>query len=96
VGRRQGDRPGVAGTGASEPRAITAPLDVARSTVEWHLSNLTECNVVTRRPDAEGNGVVVEVNDPSTVYRLLREVEPRFSDRPVDRFSRFADELLLE
>jgi hypothetical protein len=51
---------------------------------------------VTTRPDANGNGVVVEVNDPSTVYRLLREVGPRFSDRPVDRFSRFADELPLE
>lgn len=80
----------------ASPGDITDRLGIARSTVEWHLSNLTEYDVVTKGPEATGEGVAVELNDPSTVYRLLREVEPRFSERLVDRFSRFADELLPE
>ncbi|MEF8813662.1 MAG: winged helix-turn-helix transcriptional regulator [Halovenus sp.] len=80
----------------ASPGDITDRLGVARSTVEWHLSNLTEYDVVRKEADATGEGIAVELNEPSTVYRLLREVEPRFSERLVDRFSRFADELLSE
>jgi predicted transcriptional regulator len=80
------------------PSALADRLGTARSTVEWHLSNLIEYDVV-RKTTVTTRGeeqLVVELTDPSTTYRLLREVEPRFSDRLVDRFSRLADELLAE
>jgi predicted transcriptional regulator len=80
------------------PADIADRLGTARSTVEWHLSNLVEHDVV-RKTTVTTRGeeqFVVELTDPSTTYRLLREVEPRFSDRLIDRFSRLADELLVE
>ncbi|SDK04694.1 Winged helix-turn-helix DNA-binding [Halovenus aranensis] len=76
------------------PADIADRLGTARSTVEWHLSNLVEHDVV--RKTETDDGLVVELTDSSTTYRLLREVEPRFSDRLIDRFSRLADELLAE
>jgi hypothetical protein len=38
----------------------------------------------------------VPLSEEQSVYRLLREIEPRLLDRVVDRFSRLADELLEE
>ena len=83
---------------AAHPGVLADRLGVARSTVEWHLSNLVECDVVSKRT-VKRDGTrqtVVEVNDPDAVYRLLREVDPGFTDRLVDRFTRLADELLSE
>ena len=82
----------------THPAVLADRLGVARSTVEWHLSNLLEYDIVSKET-TETDGaeqLVVEVNDPDTVYRLLREVEPGFTDRLVDRFTRLADELLTE
>lgn len=80
------------------PADIADRLGTARSTVEWHLSNLVEYDVVRKTTvDADdGEGLVVELTDPTATYRLLREAEPRFADRLVDRFSRLADDLLAE
>lgn len=80
------------------PATIADRLGTARSTVEWHLSNLIEYDVVRKTTANARNGdrLVVELTDPSTTYRLLREVEPGFTDRLVDRFSRLADDLLAE
>lgn len=80
------------------PSTIADCLDTARSTAEWHLSNLIEYDVARKRTIStqDGDQLIVELNKPETVYRLVREVEPRLSDRLVDRFTRLADELLLE
>lgn len=80
------------------PAVLADRLDIARSTVEWHLSNLVDYDVVSKRSvKTEGTRqVLVELNDPDAVYRLLREVEPGFTDRLVDRFTRLADELLSD
>ncbi|MFC7073543.1 winged helix-turn-helix transcriptional regulator [Halovenus rubra] len=80
------------------PAAIADRLGTARSTIEWHLSNLIEYNVVTKEHVSarDGEQLVVVLTDPSTTYRLLREVKPRFSDRLIDRFSRLADDLLAD
>ena len=81
-------------SGETAPGALAGRLDLARSTVEWHLSNLVEYDVVYKRAPAGGEGVVVKLREPEVVYRLLREIEPRASDRLADRFARLADSLL--
>ena len=77
------------------PAEITEKLDLARSTVEWHLSRLADHDVVEKQPmDDESARVVVTLCEKETIYRLLREIEPHLLDRVVDRFSRLTDELL--
>jgi len=77
------------------PAEITDQLDLARSTVEWHLSRLADHNLVEKESmDAESTRVVVALCKKETVYRLLREIEPHILDRVVDRFSRLTDDLL--
>jgi len=77
------------------PAEITEILDLARSTVEWHLSRLAEHDIIGKGPmDEESNRVVVTLREKETVYRLLREIEPHILDRVVDRFSRVTDDLL--
>jgi len=81
------------------PEEIADSLDIARSTVEWHLSNLLEYDIATKRTVAAVDGndrVVVELTDRQEVYRQLREIEPGLTDRLVDRFTRMADSLLAE
>lgn len=77
------------------PADIAEQLDLARSTVEWHLSRLIKNDIVRKDP-AETNPSrnVVRLREKQTVYRLLREIEPNLLDRVVDRFSRLTDELL--
>lgn len=75
------------------PEEIADRLDLARSTVEWHLSNLLEYDIATKRTD-DSNRVVVELTDRQKIYRELREIEPGFTDRLVDRFTRMTDNLL--
>jgi predicted transcriptional regulator len=76
------------------PTEIADKLDLARSTVEWHLSRLVEHDVARKERTDGSSGVAVSLIDQSRVYRLLREIEPRLLDRVVDRFSRLTDELL--
>jgi predicted transcriptional regulator len=81
--------------GEVSPATLAEQLDLARSTVEWHLSRLVEYDIAEKRRTDE-SGVVVTLSEEQSVYRLLREIEPRLLDRVVDRFSRLADELLEE
>jgi len=80
----------------ARPVAIADRIGVVRSTVEWHLSNLVEFGVVEKEvvEDDETGRVVVSLVDRAETYRLLREIEPRWTNRLVDRFIRLTDELL--
>jgi predicted transcriptional regulator len=79
------------------PAKIADQLDLARSTVEWHLSQLVDHDIARKEQmDADSSRVVVTLADDESIYRLLREIEPRLLDRVVDRFSRLADDLLEE
>lgn len=69
---------------------LTEELDVARSTVSWHVSTLVEAGVATKEYDAQGRAHV-RVTRPDEVRALLGEVSPSLPDKLVDRFTRLID-----
>lgn len=79
--------------GPSEPAAVAEDLDIARSTLEWHLSHLVECDVVRKEYD-ERNRVSLHLVEPERTGELLTHVTPSVAERLVDRFSRLVDSLL--
>jgi predicted transcriptional regulator len=81
--------------GPASPGTVADELDVARSTVEWHLDHLTEQELVEKRRDANGR-VTLVVPRPDETVRLLGEITPSLPDRLVDRFTRLVDDLLSD
>ena len=81
--------------GPSAPATVADDLDIARSTLEWHLDHLTEQSVVEKRRDSR-NRVTLVLARPVETARLLREVSPSLPERMVDRFERLLDQLLTE
>jgi SAM-dependent methyltransferase len=68
-------------------------LDIARSTLEWHLDHLVEQQLVDKQRDNR-NHITLVLREPEDTARLLRLVEPSVADRLVDRFTRLVDGLL--
>jgi predicted transcriptional regulator len=58
-------------------------LEKAKSTVSWHLSNLSEADLVTKERD--GRSVVYDVSEPDRVSYLYTVHRQSFTDRVVDR-----------
>jgi len=81
--------------GASDPETVADALDIARSTLEWHVSRLVEQGLIEKRRDAR-NRVTLTVVDPADAIRLLEAITPSPSGRMVDRFARLVDDLLSE
>ena len=81
--------------GSSKPDPVADELDIARSTLEWHLDHLTEQELVEKRRN-EHNHVTVVVSKPTEMIHLLNERTPSLSDRMLDRFTRLVDNLLPE
>ncbi|MFB6160048.1 MAG: winged helix-turn-helix transcriptional regulator [Haloferacaceae archaeon] len=81
--------------GPSSPATVADALDVARSTLEWHLDHLTDQGLVEKRRD-DRNRVTLAVPRPAEAVRLLDEITPSLSDRLVDRFTRLVDRFLAE
>jgi len=81
--------------GPSDPATVADALDIARSTLEWHLDRLVEQDLVEKRRDAR-NRVTLAVVDPEESIRLVEAITPSLSDRMVDRFTRLVDDLLSE
>ena len=79
--------------GPSRPGPVAEDLDIARSTLEWHLDHLVEQELVEKRRDGSGR-VTMVVYQPEETERLLAEVTPSLPDRFVDRFTRLFDRLL--
>lgn len=75
------------------PNAVASSLGIARSTLEYHLDRLVDCEVVEKRYD-ERNRVELELANPELTGELLAAVEPTVPDRLLDRFTRLVDELL--
>ena len=78
--------------GEVTPAALADEIGIARSTVEWHLSNLAEYDLVKKA--YEGRSVSVRPTRPKLLRETLVEIDPNLPDRLVDRFSRLVDSLL--
>lgn len=78
--------------GAAPAPRIAEDLELARSTVSWHVDRLVEQDVVRR--DREGGTVVLRLERPEETVDLLRETDPHLGDLLVDRFSRLLEDLL--
>ncbi|OYR40732.1 winged helix-turn-helix transcriptional regulator [Halorubrum sp. Hd13] len=76
--------------GATRPATLAAELDLARSTVSWHVSNLAERGIVEKSDDRP---VRVSLARPERTAALLDEVSASLPDRIVDRFVRTVDDL---
>ncbi|QCC51971.1 winged helix-turn-helix transcriptional regulator [Halapricum salinum] len=79
--------------GRSRPGAVAERLDVARSTLEWHLDHLVEQDLVEKER-GQRNHVTLSVSHPEETARMLRLVNPSLADRLLDRFTRLVDGLL--
>jgi predicted transcriptional regulator len=81
--------------GSARPRTVVDDLDIARSTLEWHVDHLAEQNVVAKERD-ERNHVTLVLARPTETAQLLNEIDPSSPARMADRFVRLADRLLDE
>lgn len=75
-----------------EPAAseLADDLDIARSTVAWHVSTLVEAGLAEKTYDEKGRAHV-RLTRPAEIRRLLEEVAPSLPDKLVDRFTRLVD-----
>jgi len=78
--------------GSATPDSVADTLDIARSTLEWHLDHLVEQELVEKQRDKH-NHVTLVVPKQTETIRLLKEVTPSLSDRMLDRFTRLVDNL---
>ena len=79
--------------GPSAPTEVAKGVNIARSTLEWHLNHLVEQDLVEKQRDAR-NHVTLVITHTEETARMLRLVEPSIADRLVDRFTRLVDGLL--
>ncbi|MFU8866388.1 winged helix-turn-helix transcriptional regulator [Natronococcus sp.] len=75
------------------PSGVADALEIARSTLEYHLERLVERGVVEKTYD-ERNRVVLRLANRERTAALLSTVEPTVPDRLLDRFTRLVDDLL--
>jgi predicted transcriptional regulator len=76
--------------GPTRPKALADELDLARSTVSWHVSNLVESGIVEK---SDERPMHLSLAFPERTATLLDEVSPSLPDRIVDRFVRTVDSL---
>lgn len=76
------------------PADVTAELDIARSTLDWHLERLVDVGLVEKRRH-DGRVMLLTAN-PEEIVQLLYDADPTLADRLVDRYTRLVDRLLAE
>lgn len=79
--------------GPSSPATVADDLDIARSTLEWHIDRLVDQRMVTKERN-QCNHVTLVVDNGDRTLDLLREADPTLRERLVDRFTRLVDQLL--
>lgn len=75
------------------PATVADDLEVARSTLEYHLEHLVDHGVVEKSYDRR-NRVSLSLVEPERTAPLLSAIIPTVPDRLVDRFTRLVDEVL--
>jgi predicted transcriptional regulator len=76
--------------GPTRTTALVADLDLARSTVSWHVTILAENSIVEKSDDRP---MRLSLARPAQTAALLDEVSASLPDRIVDRFIRTVDSL---
>lgn len=79
--------------GPTAPDDVADDLDIARSTLEWHVDRLVSHDLVRKRRD-QANHVTLHVENADHTVELLREADPSLRERFLDRFTRLVDRLL--
>ncbi|MFW5956877.1 MAG: winged helix-turn-helix transcriptional regulator [Natronomonas sp.] len=79
--------------GTVEAASVSSELDVVRSTVSWHLSNLEDADVVETGYTDDGR-LAFELVAPERTRHLLEIVSPSATDSILDRFDRLVDDAL--
>lgn len=82
-------------TGPQPPATVAEELDIARSTLEWHVERLVDANVVAKRR-IDSNRVQLHLCRPRDTLAVLRNANTSLGDRLVGRFTRLVDRLLSE
>lgn len=85
----------LAADGPARPAAVADALEIARSTLAYHLDSLVDVGLVEKRRTDAG-GVSLTLADERLVARRLETVAPTTPDRLVDRFTRLVDGLLYD
>jgi len=80
--------------GEQSPSTVADELDVADSTVAYHVGRLVDHDVVEKR--REDGGVRLSAARPAETAELLAAAHQPLPDRLVDRFVRLVDRLLEE
>ncbi|WP_132058704.1 winged helix-turn-helix transcriptional regulator [Halorussus amylolyticus] len=78
--------------GEAAPAELADELELARSTVEWHLDSLVAHDLVDKR--RENNRVRLALARPEATADLLGEITPSLPERMVDRFTRLVDDFV--
>ncbi len=76
--------------GPAQPNELASELDLARSTISWHVSKLVAHGIVEKSDDRP---VTISLADPERTAELLEAVSPSLPSRVVDRFVRTVDQL---
>lgn len=69
---------------------IAERVDLARSTVSWHVDTFVDAGIVDRSYGERGQ-VEIALARPEETVRCLEAVEPSLTDTLVDRFMRLVD-----
>lgn len=77
--------------GATRPGKVANDIEIARSTLEWHLKRLQEQDIIQKQQAETGN-VEIAITEPKRTVQLLARVTPTASDKLADRFIRFVDQ----
>lgn len=78
--------------GPTQPRALASELDLAESTVSYHVDRLTEAGLV-ERVTTPGGPVRLRVVDPEILHTAFSRISPDPAARLTDRFERLVDDL---
>lgn len=79
----------LASTGSMAPVELAADLDLARSTIYWHIETLAAHGIVVR----ESDGSRVSLADPAVTEAILADISPTLPETVIDRFMRTIDSL---
>lgn len=73
--------------GEARPADVADDIGVARSTLEWHLDHLVECDIVRKKRDLH-NHVTLELTHLNRTAQLLESVSPSLPEPFVAQFDR--------